>query len=161
MRLAVCLLLLATLGCVEGRARFRLTFYRGGLPSSPACKPTTEAEITYADGESCGQERGAFFLLVVTCVCADGVCRTSIFNGNLSSIVRPTTQAGYDAVIRTFSGQGCVPALQTSERFIAFFQCMHNGGQDGTTGRSFSVNLVAGSSVLAASAALLLLALLF
>jgi hypothetical protein len=53
MRFAVCLLvLLATLlDGVEGRARFRLTFFKAGLPSSPDCAPLAEAELVYADGE--------------------------------------------------------------------------------------------------------------
>jgi hypothetical protein len=52
MRFAVCLLvLLAGLGGVEGGARFRLTFYKSGLESSPDCDPLAEAELAYADGE--------------------------------------------------------------------------------------------------------------
>jgi hypothetical protein len=86
------------------------------------------------------------------------VCRLSIFNANVSSIVSPTTRTGFDAVIWTYSDATCT--TQTSERFIQFSQCMHNGGRDTVDGRSFQVNVVAGGSALVASLALLLLTLL-
>ncbi len=88
---------------------------------------------------------------------AESICRPSIFNGNLTSIIAPTTRAGFNVVVRTFSDPVC--SVETSERFISYSQCLYNGGQDGTTGRSFRINLVASGSALAASLALLLLAL--